>query len=82
MVRVQVRLTKGQYEALQKLAHGSDMSMSEIVRQSIDRMVSTAAAVDPEERKRRVLSLASRFHSGKSDISLQHDKHLTEGFED
>jgi predicted DNA-binding protein len=34
--------------------------------------------IDIEERRRRAISVAGRFRSGISDISLKHDDHLAE----
>jgi len=36
--------------------------------------------IDQDERRRRALAAAGRFRSGKSDISINHDKYLEESY--
>jgi hypothetical protein len=36
--------------------------------------------IDQEERRRRALAAAGRFRSGKSDISINHDKYLEDAY--
>jgi hypothetical protein len=36
--------------------------------------------IDQDERRRRALAAAGRFRSGKSDISINHDKYLEDAF--
>jgi hypothetical protein len=36
--------------------------------------------IDTEERRRRAIAAAGRFHSGASDISVDHDEYLVETF--
>ena len=36
--------------------------------------------IDQEERRQRALAAAGRFRSGKSDISINHDKYLEDAY--
>lgn len=80
MVRTQIQLTEGQSKSLKQLALTKNLSIAELIRQAVDGLISTGAFVDMEERKRRAIGIVGRFHSGKRDISKEHDKYLSETF--
>lgn len=80
MVRTQIQLSEEQIALLKKLAKTRHFSMAEVIRQAVDNMVKTSAVIDLEERRKRAISAAGRFHSGLHDLSTSHDKHLTEVF--
>lgn len=80
MVRTQVQLTEQQYQALKRVAEMKKVSMAELIRQGVDRVLKTSASLDGEERKKRALDIAGRFHSGRSDISEKHDEYMPEAF--
>lgn len=50
--------------------------MAEVIRQAIDYMITSKVGFDIEERKKRAVAAAGRFHSGASDISERHDEYL------
>lgn len=80
MVRTQIQLTKEQARALKELAAQQNVSMAELIRRSVDALIRSSAretTEDPWERARRA---AGKFHSGKSDISVNHDRYLAEDF--
>ena len=81
MVRTQIQLTEQQYEALKRLSRSMKVSMAELIRQGVDRILKSSAYVSDEERSERALAIAGRFHSGKSDISRKHDKYVAEAME-
>jgi 16S rRNA U516 pseudouridylate synthase RsuA-like enzyme len=78
MVRVQVRLTDEQSRAVKRLAAAEGVSVSEIVRRSIDAFIVTSSR---EEIRRRALAAAGALHGGPRDLSRNHDKYLAEAFE-
>ncbi len=39
------------------------------------------AMISREERKRRAIAVAGRFRSGLADLSVEHDRYLTEAYE-
>ena len=81
MTRTQVQLTEEQARALRNLASAREVSVAELIRQSVDTLIQSSGATDAEERRRRAISAAGRFHSGTSDISTEHDEYLVETFQ-
>jgi hypothetical protein len=80
MVRTQIQLTEEQAQYLKKMALSRHLSIAELIRQALDTMIRSTAAIDIEERRERALAIAGRFHSGKRDISEKHDKYLSDAF--
>ncbi|HUP01572.1 MAG TPA: CopG family transcriptional regulator [Gemmatimonadota bacterium] len=81
MIRTQIQLTERQYRDLQKLAAEESVSMAEIVRRSLDRMLADAA---PSRRElySRAASIIGRFEDrdGATNLSGDHDRYLEEAF--
>jgi metal-responsive CopG/Arc/MetJ family transcriptional regulator len=81
MVRMQVQLTEKQVEGLRRIAERDKVSISEVVRRSVEHTLAHAhVVVDREELKRRALELVGIANSGLSDIGENHDKYLAEDF--
>ena len=80
MVRTQVQLTVEQYKALKNLATRRQVSVAELVRQSVDMLIESSESISKEERIRRALSIVGRFHSGEkgANISENHDDYLAD----
>ena len=81
MIRTQVQLTEEQAQALRNLASARQVSVAELIRQSVDALIQSSGEVDAEERRRRAIAAAGRFHSGASDISAKHDEYLAEALQ-
>ena len=81
MVRTQVQLTKEQVNQLKRLASTRHLSVAALVRQAVDILIKSPAAVDIKERRKRAIAAAGRFRSKLPDLSSAHDKYLTEAFE-
>ncbi len=81
MIRTQVQLTEEQARALRNLASARQVSVAELIRQSVDTLIRSSGEIDTEERRRRAIAAAGRFHSGASDISAKHDEYLAEAFQ-
>jgi hypothetical protein len=77
MIRTQVRLTEEQAEALKALAAKCGVSMAELIRRSVEQLL-TKATSPQEDQRRRALTIAGRFHSGRADIAAEHDRYLAE----
>ncbi len=75
MVRTQVQLTEEQAIALKQLAARRGVSLAELVRNAIDRLLADA---DRRERRARALSLLGRYQDSGSDVARQHDRYLVE----
>lgn len=80
MIRTQIQLTEEQAKTLKKIANKKHMSLAELIRQGVDVLMRSSGEVTIEERKKRAIAAAGRFHSGKQDISTKHDDYLTEAF--
>ena len=81
MIRTQIQLTEEQSEALKQLAAREGKTVAELVRLGVDQLISSKRIVDPEELRRRSLSVAGKFHSGDEDLSTDHDRYTAEAFE-
>ena len=75
MVRTQVQLTEEQAIALKQLAARRGVSLAELVRNAMDRLLADA---DRRERRTRALSLLGRYEDSRSDVARQHDRYLAE----
>ena len=80
MIRTQIQLSEKQAKALKDLAARRNVSVAELIRQAVDEHLRAAGSIDPDERKRRALAAAGRFHSGLTDLSTAHDRYLAEAF--
>jgi len=78
MVQMQVKLTEEQARALRHLASARQVSVAELIRQSVDALIQSSGEIDIEERRRRAIAVSGRFYSGASDISTKHDEYLAE----
>ncbi len=81
MIRTQVQLTEEQAQTLKSLAAARKSSVSDLIRQSIDYLIRQSAAVGEDERRRRAIAAAGRFHSGRRDISIEHDQYLAKAYQ-
>lgn len=79
MHRVQVQFTEPQLAALKRLSAEQGRSVSDLVREAVDRLVAERPDRDAELR-RRALALVGKFDSGRTDVSRHHDEHLSEAF--
>lgn len=80
MVRTQIQLTEEQAEALKRLAAQKQVSVAELIRQGVDAFIRSIGTVSPEERKKRAIAIAGRFHSGLRNLSTKHDDYLKEAY--
>ena len=77
---IQVRLTESQVRALKNMSAAQNKSMEELIRQAVDMLLRSIAEMDREERKRRAISPAGRYHSGLEDLFTDHDDYLSESY--
>jgi hypothetical protein len=81
MVRTQVQLTQGQIKALRQASAATGESISELIRQGVDRYLAGRNDMAREERIKRAIRVAGRFSSGLTDVSVKHDHYLAEAYE-
>lgn len=80
MVRTQIQLTERQTRRLKALAKEQGVSMAELIRRSVDKLLESPEIVDWEESKRRALSIIGLV-SDVPDLSTNHDEYLAEAYE-
>lgn len=72
MVRTQISLTEEQYVAVKGIAAERGVSISAVIRETVDNLVELSRQSAGEG----LLSIAGIGASGRSDISENHDEYL------
>lgn len=80
MIRTQIQLTEAQQAALRELSGATGRSMADLVRDGIDRLISSHPRPNRTEQVERAIRAAGRFASGEPNGSSEHDRHLAEAF--
>jgi len=81
MIRTQIQLTEAQAQALRELSRRENISIAKLIRRSLDRFLNSSMIIDDEERRIRAIKAVGRFRSGKSDISVNHDRYLDDSYQ-
>jgi predicted DNA-binding ribbon-helix-helix protein len=81
MVRTQIQLTDDQMRALRKIASERRVSIAQLVRQAVDKLIKSGTHLDTSEQRRRAMEASGRFRSGLGDISEKHDQYFAETFD-
>ena len=77
MIRTQIQLTEEQARALHELATRRGISLAELVRQGVERIL---AESEQREKRQRALAVLGRYDVGPSDVSTDHDRYLSEDY--
>jgi hypothetical protein len=77
MIRTQIQLTEAQAAALKALSARTGLSIAELIRRGVDRLLDSGE-VDQVERRRRAMAAVGQFRSGLSDVAERHDAYLGE----
>jgi hypothetical protein len=82
MVRIQVQLQRAQHRLLRRRAARLGVSVSEVIRRSVDAQLRTEEFDHPDERARRALAVAGKYTDpdGRSTVAADHDATLAEAF--
>jgi hypothetical protein len=77
-----VQFTPEQARRLRALARREGVSVAELVRRSVDRVLSDEAS-SPTARYQAASKLVGTFHDrdGAANLSKRHDEHLSDAFE-
>ena len=78
MVRTQIQLTEDQIRRLKGLSSERGVSLAELIRQAVDRLLATGER--PSGRRDRAIASIGGFHSGLRDVSEKHDEHLADDY--
>lgn len=81
MIRTQIQLTEAQAQALRELSRRENISIAKLIRRSLDQFLNSSMVIDDEERRIRAIKAVGRFRSGKSDISVNHDRYLDDSYQ-
>ena len=77
---IQIQLTEDEARALRRLAAEDSVSMSALVREAVDWLLSARRGTPEAEVRRRAAAAAGRFRSTHEDLSERHDHHTATGF--
>ena len=77
VIRTQIQLTDDQAQSLKALSAKTGVSIAELVRRGLAPLLRNQST-EHEERARRAAAVIGRFHSGKTDISADHDRYLAD----
>jgi len=80
MIRTQIQLTEEQSARLKAAAARRGVSVAELIRQSVEALLSRSDERSPEELRRRAAQAAGRHRSGVRDVSVRHDDYLNEAY--
>jgi Arc/MetJ-type ribon-helix-helix transcriptional regulator len=78
MVRTQIQLPEEQVKFLKNISAARHESMAKIIRHAIDLLYKSTQGRDSEQRRKKAMGAAGRFHSGANDLASAHDSHLAD----
>jgi len=78
MIRTQIQLSESQMQQLRDLARRRRVPVAALIREGADMVIRSSGTVDEDQRRRRAIAAAGRFHSGHKDLAGAHDRHLAE----
>jgi hypothetical protein len=81
MLRTQVQFTEEQYRKIRLLARRRGVSISQVVRESIDRHLE-AETYDAEALYSRAAEIIGKYDDveGRDDLASNHDEYLNEAY--
>ncbi|OHD22946.1 MAG: hypothetical protein A2064_10240 [Spirochaetes bacterium GWB1_66_5] len=80
MIRTQIQLTEEQSARLKAAAARRGVSVAELIRQSVEALLSRGDERSPDDLYRRAARAAGKYRSGTRDGSVRHDEYLSEGY--
>lgn len=79
MIRTQIQITKEQSNKLKRLASRQGVSVAELIRNSIDKMISASNLPDQDAMRRKAIEAAGKL-TGPNNLSVDHDIFLEEAY--
>ena len=82
MVRTQIQLTEEQIRDLKNLAAERNVSLAELIRNSVDNFIRSSKGISLSERRKRAIAISGRFTSIQpgANVSEDHDEYLVESY--
>ena len=81
MYRTQIQLREDQSKKLKEMAAEYNVSVAELIRQSIDMLIDQKSDdLTIEERWQQTFSVKGKYASDVTDLSTNHDKYLVEAY--
>jgi Spy/CpxP family protein refolding chaperone len=80
MMRTQIQLTENQARTLKRLAQQKQMSLSAMIRQSVDLYIALEGERPLDEQYARALAVAGKYRSGDTDLGRKHDDYLADAY--
>ena len=78
MIRTQVQFTERQMKALRQLSLSTGTSIADLVRRGVDRYLAIQVKSSSQTRIERAMRVVGKFRSGRSDVSIHHDRYMAE----
>lgn len=78
VIRTQIQLTPAQASALKAMAAERGVSMAELIRRSVDDLLSTAGKASSSELRSELKRVFGAFSSGTGDLGRAHDAYVAE----
>jgi hypothetical protein len=82
MLRTQIQLREDQSKKLKEMAAQYDVSVAELIRQSVDLLLQSNEEITWEEKVKRATAVIGIAESGVTDLSINHDEYLVEAYGD
>ena len=80
MIRTQIQLTEGQARTLKRLAREQQVSVAELIRQSVDLYLARKGELTLDQQYERAMTLVGKYRSGDADLGRNHDKYLADAY--
>lgn len=77
MLRTQIQLREDQSKKLKEMAAQYDVSVAELIRQSVDLLLQSNEP-SPAELWERTHAVRGKYRSGVTDLAVNHDNYLAE----
>jgi len=81
MIRAMVQFTEQQMQRLKRKAALEKVSVSELVRRSVERAFPATEEPTGEEKWLRATSVVGKFRSGVHDLAARHDEYFVQTIE-
>jgi hypothetical protein len=78
MYRTQIQIREDQSKKLKEMAAEYNISVAELIRQSIDLLIESNYELTTAEKRKRAEAIIGIYKSDVTDLSTNHDAYLAE----